>query len=165
MRRYIRPVAAALMAAIVACRDYPLDPNTDAGLRVWVEVSPRIVSVSDTTAILRIRLNVMNPSEREITVITGGPPYRSGGKPTRNSGLFGSIRIARGADSLNAGPNVDWFGQPVYTLRPRSRLYDELIVPLKEWQARGWQLAVGEYRARGWFNGREGTSATFVLKP
>ena len=153
------------MAALAACHDYPLDPNTDAGLRVWVEVSPRIVSVRDTTAILRIRLNVMNPSEREITVITGGPPYRSTGKPERNSGLFGSIRIGRGADSLNAGPNVDWFGQPVYTFRPRSRAYDELLVPLKEWRSGGWKLEVGEYHARGWFNGREGTSTTFVFKP
>ena len=157
--------ALILMGALAACYDHPLDPNTDVGLRVWVEVSPKIASISDTAANLRIRLFVENRSRNEITVISGGPPYTFTGNPERNSGLFGSIRIANATDSLNAGPSIDWWGQPVYTFRPRSGRYDEATVSLKEWQSYGRPPVVGEYRVRGWFNGREGKSTTFVLKP
>ncbi len=161
----VRCFAAILMAVVVACADSPLDPNTDVGLRVWVQVSPGVASISDSTATIQIRLYIQNGSPDEITVISGGPPYRFTGNPANSSGLIGSIRIANDTDSLNAGPSTDWWGQPVYTFKPRSARYHEFLVSLKEWRARGRPLVAGEYRVRGWFNGREGKSAVLVLKP
>jgi hypothetical protein len=160
-----RFAAAILAASLVACTD-AMAPNTDVGLRVWTTVSPSSVSIADTAATLRVRLYVENPSMQEISVITGGPPYKFTGNPIPNSGLFGSIRIASEADSLFAGPSSDWWGQPVYTFKPRSAGYDEMVVSVKEWRSqRQMPLATGKYRVRGWFNGREGASSTFTLQP
>jgi hypothetical protein len=159
-----RLAAVILVWSLAACTD-SLAPNTDAGLRVWTSVSPSSASIADTAATLRIRLYVENPSAQEVSVITGGPPYEFTANPVRNSGLFGSIRIANGVDSLSAGPSTDWWGQPVYTFKPRSVTYEEKIVSVKEWRSREQSpLATGEYRVRGWFNGREGESSTFILR-
>ena len=58
--------------------DNTLEPNTDVGLRVWADVSPRILNIRDTAATLIIRVYVENGSSHEITVVSGGPPYRCG---------------------------------------------------------------------------------------
>jgi hypothetical protein len=154
-----------LIGALLGCSDSLLAPNTDVGLRVWVEVLPRFASVSDTTATIRIRLYFENPSSSELTIISGAPPYRFTANPAGSIGLSGSIRIAGDADSLFAGPSTDWWGQPVYTFRPRSRSYEESLIPMKTWRSGGSPVKPGKYRVRGWFNGREGKSAMLILKP
>ena len=102
-----------------ACRDYPLTGNTDVELRVWTEVTPKIVSIRDTTAVFTIRLGVQNGTDQEISVISGAPPYVFTGNPANSVGLSGSIRIANSVDSLFAGSSIDWWGQQVYTFGPR----------------------------------------------
>ena len=151
----------AFLVTVAACRDSLVDPNTDVGLRVWTEVTPRIVSISDTAAVVRIRVYVINPSDNEVTVVSGGPPYRFTGNPLNSLGLWGSVRIASQTDSLDAGPGVDWWGQPAYMFAPHSGGYSEHTFEMKTWTSR----ALGEYRIRGWFNGREGRSTTLIIKP
>jgi hypothetical protein len=157
-----------LALGLAACRDAPLapaTPNTDLGLRVWAEVSPARVSVRDTARVLRIRVYVTNPRGDSVRVVSGGPPYVFTPDPSRSVGLWGSVRIGSAASPLNAGPNVDWWGDSVYVLPPRATMYDEYRVRLGDWRAGGWPLAAGDYRVRGWFNAREGASAELVLIP
>jgi hypothetical protein len=161
---------ALLFSALVclsSCGDGIIAPNTDVGLSVWTEVSPRVLSIGDTTTILHIRVFVGNKTDREIRVVSGGPPYRFtfGNEPLPHSGLWGSLRIARGADLLNAGPSVDWWGDSVYVFPAHYAEYNEQATTLRQWKARGWPVTVGGYVARGWFNGREGKSAPFFFVP
>lgn len=163
--RFLTTVAAIAAIALLGSCDNTLEPNTDVGLRVWADVSPRILSIRDTAATLRIRVYVENGSSQEITVVSGGPPYRFTDNPVKSNGLWGSARIANSNEPLNAGPNVDWWGDSVYTFRPKSRDYNELTVSLKYWRDGGWPLIPGQYTVRAWFNAREGGSAAFVLRP
>jgi hypothetical protein len=162
LMRFKLSLFCLVLAGAVACSD-AVGPNTDVGLSVWTEVEPSSVSIRDTAAVLRIRVYVANPSFVEIRV-KGGPPYGGGWDPSTSQGLWGSVRIANDSSEFNAGPNVGWWGQPVYIFRPRSRQYSEMLVSLqKDWKAGGWPLVPGRYRARGWMNTREGRSAEFVL--
>ena len=115
-------------------------------------------------AAIRIRVYVANPSNREIRV-SGGPPFSFTSDPAESKGIWGSFRIANSMSPLNAGPNTDWWGQPVYVFPPRRAEYNEAEIALREWAAGGWALAPGRYRVRAWFNGREGESADFTLTP
>lgn len=153
-----------VLVTAAACSDV-VGPNTDVGLSVWTEVKPSLVSIGDTAAVLRIRVYVNNPSFVEIRVISGGPPYGGGWDPATSRGLWGSVRIASDSSEFNGGPNVSWWGQPVYVFRPRSTQYSEMLVSLRDWKAGGWPLVPGRYLARGWMNTREGRSAEFVLTP
>src|SRR5688500_3112111 len=159
----------ALLASAVlylsACADSIIGPNTDVGLSVWTEVSPMVLSIRDTTTLLRLRVFVGNKTDHEIRIVSGGPPYVFTSNPRPHSGLWGSLRIARGPDSLNAGPSVDWWGDSVYVFLAREAVYNEHALTLGEWKARGWPIIPGAYVARGWFNGREGKSATFAFTP
>lgn len=74
-------VLIGMLTAASGCGENPLQPNTDVGLRVWAAVSPSSISIRDTTATLRIRVYVANPTSHEITVSTGGPPYVSTTNP------------------------------------------------------------------------------------
>lgn len=167
----MRSVALGMvLAGLAACADnpaapLPIAPNTDVGLRVWAAVSPTTVSARDTAALLRLRVYASNPSRHAVHVVSGGPPYVFTTNPAATKGLWGSLRIANAESPLNAGPNVDWWGQPVYAFAPRETQYNEYWVSLQDWRARGWALTPGEYRIRGWFNGREGGSATLTITP
>jgi hypothetical protein len=153
------------IAPLASCRDYPLTPNTDVGLRVWAEVSPRIISMRDTSTALHIRVVVQNASDEDIAVVSGGPPYKFTNDPAESSGLWGSMRIARGSNLLHAGPNVDWWGQSVYTFRARTAEASDYVVTMKSWIKEGWPIEPGQYTVRAWFNGREGENTTFIVEP
>ena len=161
---------ALLVSALLclcSCGDDIIAPNTDVGLSVWTEVSPSFISIRDTTTVLHMRVFVGNKTNHEIRVVSGGPPYvfTFGNEPLPHSGLWGSIRIARGADRLNAGPSDDWWGDSVYVFPAHHAEYNEQAITLREWKAGGWAPTTGNYIARGWFNGREGNSAPFFLVP
>jgi hypothetical protein len=158
---------ASAVVCLCACNDSIIGPNTDVGLSVWTEVSPTFLSIRDTTTVLRMRVFVGNKTNHEIRVVSGGPPYvfTFGNEPLPHSGLWGSLRIARGADLLNAGPPVDWWGDSVYVFPAHHAEYNEQAITLREWKARGWPITPGAYVARGWFNGREGKSVPFVFTP
>jgi len=161
---------ALLLSAVVclsSCGDSIIGPNTDVGLSVWTEVSPSLISIRDTTTVLHMRVFVANKTNQEIRVVSGGPPYvfTFGNEPIPHSGLWGSLRIARGADALNAGPGIDWWGDSVYVFPAHYSEYSEQAMTLREWKVRGWPATIGNYAARGWFNGREGKSAPFYFVP
>jgi hypothetical protein len=155
------------VAILSSCADSIIGPNTDVGLSVWTQVSPPILSIRDTTTVLRIRVFVGNKTDHEIRVVSGGPPYvfTFGSEPVPHSGLWGSLRIAGDSSAMNAGPGVDWWGDSVYVFPAHRAAYNEQATTLREWKARGWAVRVGNYVARGWFNGREGRSAPFYFVP
>ena len=62
----------------------------------------------DSTTVLHMRVLVANQTDHEIRVVSGGPPYVFTNDAAHTRGLWGSLRIARGTDSLHAGPSVDW---------------------------------------------------------
>ena len=155
----------AVLAVLCACSDNIVGPNTDVGLSVWTEVSPPILSIRDTTTVLHIRVVVANKTDHEIRVVSGGPPYVFVNDPLPHSGLWGSLRIASENNPLNAGPSVDWWGDSVYVFPAHDIQWEELAETLHEWKAHGWQPKVGNYVARGWFNGREGKSKQFYFVP
>ena len=157
-------LTAGSLVAGAGCRD-ALEPNTDVGLHVRAEVAPNRVSLRDTASLIRMRVQVTNPSRRTIRVVSGGPPYRFAGDPARSRGLWGSLRIANDTSELNGGPGVDWWGDSVYVFPPRRGGYNEYSLTLAEWRARGAAPVAGRYRVRGWFNGREGASAELILVP
>ena len=160
-----RSALGLAVLGLLACGESPVAPNTDVGLHVWATVSPVAVDVRDSTAVLDLRVNVENLSSRPIRVVSGGPPYVFTGDPAKSRGLWGSIRIANDASLLNAGPNVDWWGDSVYVIGAHQVQYNEYAVTLQQWRAGGWAVAPGSYRVRGWFNGHEGRSATLTLLP
>ena len=139
--------------------------NTDLGLRVEASVTPRMISLRDTSAVLHIRVSVSNSSGHDVIVVTGGPPYRITGDPTESQGLSQSFRIASSSEPLNGGPSVDWWGSAVDTIRTRHRFVADQAITLKDWQAGGWTVEPGEYRVRGYYNGREGMAAFFTVVP
>ena len=158
------PIAIiALILGVLGCSDNPVEPNTDVGLRVWAEVSPRSFSLRDTTIGLRIRVYVVNPTSDEIRVISGGPPYRFTSDPSQSIGLWGSYRIMEPSGVMRGGPATDWWGQPEYVLGAGDGGYEEALVPMKDWIKR--DLHVGTYTIRPWFNAREGKSVTFTVTP
>lgn len=156
-------ILSAIATLVSACGENPLQPNTDIGLRVWATVSPSSVSLRDATDSLRIRVYVANPADREITVITGGPPYVNTSNPANSKGLWGSFRIMDPGGFMRGGPAADWFGQPRYVFEPKRSEYGEHVLSLKEWIANG--LKPGVYTIRSWFNAREGESARFTVNP
>lgn len=159
----MRKIGLVVLGSVLACG---LEPsNTDLGLHVEASVSPRVLSVADTAARLRVRVLVTNPTNRDIVVVTGGPPYTITSDPAESRGLTQSFRIASAHEPLNAGPSVDAWGEPVDTIRARRGEYTEDIVKLSQWRAGGWPMAPGTYRVRSYYNGREGESAVFALTP
>jgi hypothetical protein len=159
------PVLLSAVLCLCSCGDSIIGPNTDVGLSVWAEVSPQFLSIRDSTTVLHMRVFVGNKSDREIRVVSGGPPYVFTNDPTQTRGLWGSLRIATSTDPLHAGPSIDWWGDSVYVFPAHRAVYDEQAITLREWKARGWPLTPGRYTARGWFNAREGKSATFFFTP
>ena len=153
------------LAFLCSCADSIVAPNTDVGLSVWTEVSPPIISIRDTATVIHMRVFVANKSDKEIRVVSGGPPYSFTTDPLPHSGLWGSLRVAKGNDLLHAGPSVDWWGNSVYVFPAHHTEYNEQAVTLREWKARGWSPTIGKYVARGWFNGREGKDKSFYLVP
>jgi hypothetical protein len=159
----MRKIGLVVLGSVLGCG---LEPsNIDLGLRVEASVSPRVLSVADTAARLRIRVLVTNPTDRDIVVVTGGPPYTITSDPAESRGLTQSFRIASADEPLNAGPSVDAWGEPVDTIRAGRGEYTEDIVKLSEWRAGGWPMIPGTYRVRSYYNGREGQSAVFGLTP
>jgi hypothetical protein len=140
-------------------------PNTPIGLRVWTEVAPTSLSIGDSTATLRIRVYVENPAGDTLRVRSGGPPYIFTSDPAQSQGLEESFRIASATDFLNAGPDTDYWGDSVYVFPPHDMEYTEAVVSIRQWRAGGWPLIPGPLRVRSWFNGREGSSASFQLVP
>jgi hypothetical protein len=153
------------MLTLTSCVDRISAPNTDVGLTVWATAAPAMLSARDTSIPIHLRVYVGNPSSDEVSVPSGGPPYHFTRDPAPNSGLWGSLRIGTDAEPLNAGPNIDWWGQSVYTFAPRSITFDENVITLAEWKRRGWSTAPGRYRVRGWFNGREGKEGMLIITP
>jgi hypothetical protein len=159
----VRKTRFGVIVLAAACSG--LEPsNTDLGLHVQARVSPRAVSLADTAASVRIIVLVTNPSERDIVIITGGPPYSITTDPADSRGLTQSFRIAHADGSPNAGPSVDAWGATVDTIRARRGEYMEHVVKLGEWR-QGWTVAPGDYRVRSYYNGREGSSAAFSVTP
>ena len=162
MRKFVLGFA---LTGLVACADRLVAPNTDIGLRVWATVSPAMISIRDSTATVHLQVRVHNPSDRSIRVVSGGPPYRFTTDPANSRGLWGSIRIANRFSALNAGPNVDWWGDSVYVIAPHQVQLNEYAITLAEWRKRGWIPTPGALTVRSWFNGREGGSAALILVP
>lgn len=161
----MRGAISLLVAGAVAGCDSMAPPNTDLELRVAATVSPLTIRLRDTAAVFHVRVTVTNPSDQDIVVITGGPPYRITTDPVESSGLGPSIRIASPADPLNGGPSVDWWGSPVDTIRAGGGIYAEHDVTLQAWRDGGWVVEPGEYRIRGYYNGREGLPASLTVVP
>jgi hypothetical protein len=139
--------------------------NTDLGLHVGAQVSPRQISLADSAAALWIRVLVSNPSDRPIILETGGPPFSITGDPSESRGLSASLRIASALEPLNAGPGTDWWGGSVDTIRAHHTALYQKALTLHQWQAGGWTVSPGTYRVRGYYNGREGASQTFSVSP
>lgn len=163
-----RPSALiALLAALVggtSCSDWMTTPNTDVGIVVWVDVTPAAIRLTDTSEIV-VRLRMLNPGDEEIRVRSGGPPYRLTPDPAQSRGLWGSIRFASESSPFNAGPGADYWGDSVYVFGPRAYGHNAKRYRLQQWATGGWTLRPGELRIRGWFNGREGRSATLTILP
>ena len=153
--------------ALLTC-DSPVSPrekaNTDLGLRVWAEVVPAQISMSDSTASLTVRVLAWNPTGHELRIRSGAPPYVFTADPVDSEGLEHSFRIASAASALNAGPGVDTWGDTVYVFAAFETQFIERAVTIRAWRD-GWPLAAGSYWARSYFNGREGASATFIVVP
>jgi hypothetical protein len=132
---------------------------------VWAEVSPARLSIGDSTAVLRVRIYAQNPGPDSLRLRSGGPPYVFTADPAESRGLEQSFRIASTGDSLNAGPGTDYWGDSVYVFAPREGQYSEAVIRLRDWRVRGYPLAPGTLRVRSYFNGREGSGATFTLVP
>ncbi|HKW46758.1 MAG TPA: hypothetical protein VJN70_04910 [Gemmatimonadaceae bacterium] len=160
----IHVLLAASLGLLASCSDFTTAPNTDLGLFVWAEVSPSVVSASDSGATLHLRVYARNPSARTIRV-PGGPPYVFSTDPATSKNIWGSLRIGNRESEMNAGPNVDWWGQHVYVFAPHETQYSEMIVTVHQWRSQGWSFASGLYRIRGWFNGHEGESAVLFATP
>ena len=160
-------VGAVLVLCVSLSCESPVapEPNTPIGLRVWASVAPTTLPIHDSTATVRIRIYVQNPAAESLRVTSGGPPYIFTLNPSHSQGLEESFHIASGTDSLNAGPNTDYWGQPVYVFGPHETRYTEAIVTLRQWRAGGWPLVPETLRVRSYFNGREGESASFRLVP
>lgn len=162
-----RSAFAALCVALVAgagCTDWMTTPNTDVGIVVWVSVTPAAIRLTDTAQIV-VRLRALNPSDREIRIRSGGPPYVFANDPTRSRGLWGSVRFATDDSPFNAGPSVDYWGDSVFVFGPHSYGHNERRYRLRDWTAGGWTVRPGQLRIRGWFNGHEGRSATLTILP
>ncbi|MEP7344397.1 MAG: hypothetical protein ABI877_03980 [Gemmatimonadaceae bacterium] len=140
-----------------------LAPNTTSGLRVWATVTPSALSVRDSLTPIVIRVYARNPGDDTLRIVSGGPPYTFTSDPRDSRGLSYGFRIARNPDSLNAGPNADFWGQPVYVFAPHSTSYVQHQFSLKTWRAGGWSTDLGEYEIRSFYNGREGQRATLQL--
>ena len=160
-------IAALIACSIAASCESPAapTPNTDIGLRVWADVTPARLSVSDSAALLRVRIYVQNPRADTLRLVSGGPPYVFTNDPTDSRGLEQSFRIANAEDPLWAGPGTDYWGDSVYTFAPRATHYTEAVIRLRDWRAQGYPLRPGVLRVRSYYNGREGSSATFTLQP
>jgi hypothetical protein len=161
----MRRATLLLVAGLLVGCDSMGPSNIELGLRVEASVTPRVVSLRDSTAVLHFRVSVSNSSEQDVIVVTGGPPYRITGDPTESQGLSQSLRIASSTDSLNAGPSVDWWGSPVDTIRSRHRFVADKEITVQQWRAGGYTVQPGEYRVRGYYNGREGVAAPFSIVP
>ena len=156
--------AIVLAMAATGCTDaFAPAPNTDVGLYVWAEVTPATLSIRDSTTEIHVRIYVRNPSGSEIRVVSGGPPYTFTTDPARSRGLWGSFRVACAEAPLNCGPNTDFFGDSVYVFPPHQTDFSGAKFTLKSWANGGWPIAVRAYHIRGWFNGREGASATLNI--
>lgn len=152
--------------ASVSCES-PVAPeaNTPIGLRVWAQVIPTRLSIADSTATLRIRVYVQNAAGDSLRLMSGAPPFVFTLDPAKSRGLAESFRIASATDSLNAGPNTDYWGDSVYVFAPHEADYTETVIDWNDWRAGGWKLGPGVFRVRSYFNGREGSSASFTLVP
>jgi hypothetical protein len=164
--RAISRVVCGLVAllSVYGCGEV-LAPNTEHGLRVWAEVSPAVVRASDSAAVLRIRVYTANPSGRELRIRSGGPPYVFAGDPAQTRGLAQGYRLARGDNQFTAGPTTDWGWDTVYVFRPRASEYAEATIRLRDWHRDGTPPDTGRYRVRSFFNGREGASTEFEIRP
>lgn len=147
---------------VFGCSD-STGPN-DSRLRIWAVVKPTVASISDTSVALTIQIHAFNP--HFVTVrLKGGPPYVFTSDPTKSQGLEEEFVIGNDANPSNAGPNTAYFGQHEYVFPPFYGEYTEEIITWKKWRAGGWPLVPGTYRVRSFYNGREGSSATFTLNP
>jgi hypothetical protein len=164
----MRHTSGILMAAIaLSCAEpsAPTQPNTDVGLRVWAELSPSRISLRDSNATVQVRVIAQNPG-RDTIRLPGGPPYVFvSGDPAQSRGLEHSYRIARDTNQFNAGPGVDYWGQPEYAFAPGAIQRSDGAVSIRVWRDGGWPLTVGTYRVRSYFNGHEGASATLTVAP
>lgn len=157
--------AIAACAGVLSCTEAFEPVNVDPGLNVWAEVSPAMLSIKDANRPIEVRLNVRNPTGREMRISSGGPPYVFDRNPALSKGLWGSFRIGCPEAPLNCGPNTDWFGDSVFVLPARQTVADKATFTLKEWYDGGWPITVRVYHIRVWFNGREGASATLNIVP
>jgi hypothetical protein len=161
----VRASLSVFVLLFAACGESPFAPNTDVGLRVWADVSPSQLSVNDSLTVVRVNVKVQNGTGRVIRVVSGGPPYVFTNDPADSKGLWGSFRVSCDRSPLNCGPSIDWWGDSVYVFKAWTTYRDEATFTLKSWRAGGWEVMVGSYTVRAWFNGREGTAASFSLSP
>jgi hypothetical protein len=147
---------------VLGCTDaFAPEPNTDVGLYVWAEVEPAVVSLRDPERLIRIRVLVENPTNEEIRVRSGGPPYVFTSDPAQSRGLWGSFRVVCEGHPVSCGPGTDWWGDSVYVFPAHVIEANEAEVKLSA----GWALVPRVYHVRAWFNGREGQSATLRVIP
>jgi len=158
-------LAAATVLACVHIIDPREAANTDVGLQVWAQVSPLTLSITDTVSRLRIRVSAKNPGRDTIRVVNGGLPCSATLDPVIGQGLEHSMRIADGADDLNAGPHGDTCGTLLLIFPPRRSRSIDFYVTIKGWKAGGWPLVTQTYRVRSYFAGYEGYSTIFTLVP
>lgn len=158
-------LACTLLAACDSPTGPLARPNTDVGLAVWADVQPALVSIRDPSAAIRIRIFARNPSGDTLRIRSGGPPYVFTSDPTKSRGLEESFRIAKGTDSLHAGPSIDYWGNSEYVFAPRKTEHTEEIITLRSWRQERWPLSPGTYQVRSYYNGREGRPARFIVRP
>jgi hypothetical protein len=155
-----------LLAALfgVACV-HIIDPreaaNTDAGLQVWVQVSPLTISLRDTVTRLRIRVYAKNPGRDTVFVENGGPPCSTPLDPATGQGLLFSARIVDDNDELHAGPPHDSCGTAL-VFAPRRQRTRDFFVTMRDWRA-SYTVVAKEYRVRSYFAGYEGYQAVITV--
>lgn len=166
MQRLVAVVGTIALATCATPNEpAELPANTPIGLRVWATVSPRVLRLRDSAAVLHLTIRARNPSDSTLRIVSGGPPFRFTPDPRESIGLQQSYRIASDSSALNGGPSADYWGDSIYVFRAHQESVIDVDVPLKFWRDGGWPARPGSYRVRAYFNAREGEAAAFEFVP
>lgn len=162
----MRGSAFAVLAVSAGCTSASPDvANTPIGLYVYASVTPAVMSISDSAAMLQVRIIAKNVSDEQIIVVTGNPPVKITPDPTNGTGLEYSYRISWPEKLSNAGPPSDSWGRAVDTFPAHVGFAMDFQLTLATWRVGKYALDTGTYTLRSFYNGHEGDPTTFRLVP